>query len=201
MKQKRWQEEFGITTIHSVRAYESYSYIDNKLIILDDCTGIDRICHESFTLGFRDDWCGDELIFKYFEYIEKAYLLSLLNIIIPDDIVLSFIKPEGSIVKVITREQIEDAPIHRLDDQLKNAINGKDVYFFNRMRLDIKRRDGWEQNDLTVIARERFNFLVFGKEMVKEIHEIENLSTQMERLVYPDVSKTFKFYKGQGDTK
>lgn len=161
-----WQEKYGIKMIQSEQRAEAVVYHCGEVIPASDTPPgeLTVVEHKTFAFATRDmSSPTDGQAQKCFEYIEKAYLLWLLDVPVETN-VLQFICPEGGEVLPVTQEFLEDLDTTELDKLLPEALTGKDVFFFNRSDIKMKRREGWEFRDLTFLAWKRFNYLVFDKE-------------------------------------
>lgn len=163
-----WYKDYNIRVITSMKSGEAYCQTLGDIKI-DDDWGSNRepkdnyktTCHKTFAFLLMGQIKRSALM-SCCKNIEKLYLLLILEH--ESSLPYAFnikrlIKPEGDKAATISQELAEDIAGLTLDEKLRKATKGKEIYFFKRAEWQI-------DIDVETKVRARFNFLVLDKEKI-----------------------------------
>ena len=143
-----WYKDYNIKVITSMKSGEAYCQTYNYKTIY----------HKTFAFLLMGRTKISVLI-SCFQNIEKLYLLLMLGH--ESSLPYAFkikrlINPEGDKATTISQELAEDIAGLPLDEELRKATKGKEIYFFKRAEWQI-------DIDVKTKVRARFNFFVLDR--------------------------------------
>lgn len=163
-----WYKDYGIKVIPSKKSGEAYCV--NNFKIDEDWGGARKlkenykaIYHKTFGL-LLTLWLTKKILEECGENIEQLYLLDLLGVLNGKSFdPKKFIVVEGANIPIVAAELVEDIAFLNLNDELKKATKGKEIYYFQRAKWAVTERHPFYYNDVVVRVSARFNFLILDK--------------------------------------